>query len=166
MNLVKNFFLMIMLTGVSCLLSAQKKKEKDIWSGTYLVNEINKGVSTTTDTLVVIRIKDADPKEIPAKEKSDLARWSMTSKRDGGKDKIIIKRFLFDIEDDRDAYKEFGWTDLHKDGKMNCMDGGHFFICQTQPDTTVMFGKDESYVTKTGIFGIWLHYGVVELQKK
>ncbi|NML71935.1 phosphate ABC transporter permease [Chryseobacterium sp. RP-3-3] len=163
---MKNFFLITLLIGFSDLLSAQKKQERDIWSGTYLVNEINNKVSTITDTLVMSRIKDASPKEIPAKEESDLARWSMTSKRDGGKDKITVKQFLFDVEDDEDGYKEFGWTDLHKEGKMNCIDGGHFFICQTQPNTTVMFGKDESYFTKTGIFGIWLHYGVVELQKR
>ncbi|MCT2407706.1 phosphate ABC transporter permease [Chryseobacterium antibioticum] len=163
---MKNLFLIALLIGVSDLLSAQKKQEKDIWSGTYLVNEINNKVSTITDTLVMSRIKDANPKEIPAKEESDLARWSMTSKRDGGKDKITVRRFLFDVEGDEDGYKEFGWTDLHKEGKMNCIDGGHFFICQTQRNTTVMFGKDESYFTKTGIFGIWLHYGVVELQKR
>ncbi|KFE98276.1 hypothetical protein [Chryseobacterium luteum] len=166
MDRKKSFFLFIILLGLSDLLSAQKKTEKDIWSGTYMVNEISKGVSRTTDTLEVSRIKDADPRDIPASEESDLARWSMTSKRDGGKDKMTVKRFLFDVENDSDAYQEFGWTDLHKAGKINCIDGGHFFICQTQPNTAVTFGKDETYFTKTGIFGIWLHYGVVELQKK
>ncbi|MGG5208685.1 phosphate ABC transporter permease [Chryseobacterium sp. MIQD13] len=166
MRLVKSIFTFLMLIGLSGLLSAQKNGEKDIWSGTYLVNEINSGVSRVTDTLTVARIKDADPEEIPAKEESDLARWSMTSKRDGGKDEITVKRFLFDPENDVDAYKEFGWTDLHQAGKINCIDGGHFFICQTQPNTTVRFGKDETCFTKTGVFGIWLHYGVVELQKK
>ncbi|WP_223606281.1 phosphate ABC transporter permease [Chryseobacterium sp. OSA05B] len=166
MDLMKKGFIVLMLTGLSGLVSAQKKTEKDIWSGTYMVNEMSNGVSTTTDTLVIARIKDADVKEVPGKEKSDLVRWSMTSKRDGGKDKITVKRFLFDAENDEDAYKEFGWTALHKEGKMNCMDGGHFFICQTPPNTTVAFGKEETYLTKTGIFGIWLHYGVVELQRK
>jgi len=166
MNLKKRLFLI--LIGISSFLSAQKKTEKDIWPGTYFVNETNKEgtQTTTTDTLVIARIPDADPDKIPAKEESDLARWSMTSKRDGGKDKISVKRFLFDVKNNKDAYKEFGWTDLHKKGKINCIDGGHFFICQTLPNTTVTFGKDEKYFTKTGVFGIWLHYGVVELQKK
>ncbi|UWX60648.1 phosphate ABC transporter permease [Chryseobacterium oranimense] len=163
---MKTFFLLLMLTGLSDLLSAQKNTGKDIWSGTYLVNEINNGVSKTTDTLVVTKIKDADPDTIPAKEKSDLARWSMISKKDESKDEITVKRFLFDIKKDKDVYKEFGWTELHKVGKMNCIDGGHFFICQTKPGTKVAFGKEETYFTKTGVFGIWLHYGIVELQKK
>ncbi|MDQ0067689.1 phosphate ABC transporter permease [Chryseobacterium lathyri] len=139
--------------------------EKDIWSGTYLVNELNNGVSGITDTLVVASMKDADPKGIPVKEESDMVRWSLISKRDGDKDKATVRQFSFDGENDRDAYKEFGWTELHKEGKMNCIDGGHFFICQTQPNTSVTFGKDEKYFTKTGVFGIWLHYGIVELQK-
>lgn len=158
--------LFLMLIGVSGLLSAQKKTEKDIWSGTYLVNELNNGVARITDTLVVVRIKDADPNDIPAKEKSDLVRWSLISKKDEGKDKATVKQFLFDPDNGRDAYKEFGWTDLHRAGKMNCIDGGHFFMCQTLPGTSVTFGKDEKYLTKTGVFGIWLHYGIVELQKK
>lgn len=167
MDLMKNVCIFLLLIGLSGLVSAQKKTEKDIWSGTYMVNEKKSdGGLTTTDTLVIARIKDADAKEVSDKEKSDLVRWSMTSKRDGGKDKITVKRFLFDLANDEDAYKEFGLTDMHKEGKINCIDGGHFFICQTPPDTTVAFGKEETYFTKTGFFGIWLHYGVVELQKK
>ncbi|MBB6372410.1 phosphate ABC transporter permease [Chryseobacterium shigense] len=166
MDRTKIFFFFLILIGLSDLCSAQEKTEKDIWSGTYLVNEINNGVSGTVDTLLIARIENADPKKIPAKEESDLIRWSMTSKRDGDKDKIKVKRFLFDVENDYNGYEEFGWTNLHKEGKMNCIDGGHFFICQTQPGTTVTFGKDETYFTKTGVFGIWLHYGVVELKKE
>lgn len=167
MDLIRNGCIFLLLIGLSGLVSAQKKAQKDIWSGTYSVNEKKSdGSFTTTDTLVIARIQDADIKQVPGREKSDLVRWSMTSKRDGGKDKITVKQFLFDPANDRDAYKEFGWTALHKEGKMNCIDGGHFFICQTLPNTTVTFGKEETYVTQTGIFGIWLHYGVVELQKK
>lgn len=61
--------------------------------------------------------------------------------------------------------KKFSWTDLYKAGKMNCIDGGHFFICQTLANSDVKFGQNENYLTNTGIFGIWLHYGVVELKK-
>ena len=50
-------------------------------------------------------------------------------------------------------------------GKMNCIDGGHFFICQSEPETLVKFGKEESYFSKTGIFGIWLHKGLFNLNR-
>lgn len=165
MGHIKSFFLFLMLIGFTCL-SAQKNTQKDTWSGTYALNTVYKGISTTVDTLVISRIEDAKSRENPAKEKSNAVRWSMISKRDGGKDKVNVEQFLFDAENDKDAYKEFGWTDLHKAGKMNCIDGGNFFICQTLPNTTVAFGIEENYLTKTGIFGIWLHYGIVELQKK
>lgn len=147
-------------------MSAQKNTGKDIWSGTYLVNEINNGVSKTTDTLVVAKVKDADPDKIPAKEKSDLARWSMISKKDENKDEITVKRFLFDIKKDKDAYKEFGWTELHKAGKMNCIDGGHFFICQTQPGTQVAFGKEETYLPKPVFLGYGCIMALLNCKKK
>ncbi|MDH6250806.1 hypothetical protein M2347_000533 [Chryseobacterium sp. H1D6B] len=166
MNLMKGFFFILMLVGLSDLLAAQKKTEPDIWSGTYVLNPVNKAGSNNADTLIIAKTKDADPKEVAARYESDLARWTIASKKDGAQEKAVIKRFLFNLEDKEDEYEEFGWTELHKEGKMNCIDGGHFFICQTAANSTVRFSKDETYLTKTGIFGIWLHYGVVELQKK
>lgn len=156
------FFLIILGYNVSY---AQQKAKTDLWTGSYILYPTNGDNATNADTLVIVKTADADPKEIAAKYKSDLARWVLTSKKEGDKDKKIIRRFLFDVENDENSYEEFGWTDLHKIGKMNCIEGGHFFICQTEPNTTVRFNKDETYFTKTGVFGIWLHYGVVELQK-
>ena len=156
----KLFFILIILC---CNVSyAQQKTQNDLWTGSYEVHLINGDQVTKVDTLVIAKTADADPDEIPAKDEFDLARWILTSQI---KETKIVKRFLFDPENDEDAYEEFGWTDLHKSGKMNCIDGGHFFICQTEPNTMVRFNKDETYLSKTGIFGIWLHYGVVELQK-
>jgi len=74
-----------------------------------------------------------------------------------------VRRFLF--KPNNDEYKEFGWTDLHKAGKMNCIDGGHFFICKTEANTTVDLKGDKAFLTKTGVFGIWLHHGLVTLKK-
>jgi hypothetical protein len=156
------FILLITLCEMSY---AQQKKQPDLWTGSYLLHPKNGDTTTNADTLVIVKTADANPKDIPAKYESDLARWALTSKKEGDKEKKIVRRFLFDVENDEDAYKEFGWTDLHKSGKMNCIDGGHFFICQTEPNTTVRFNKEETYLTETGVFGIWLHYGVVELQK-
>jgi hypothetical protein len=159
----KLFFILLITL---CIISyAQQKKEPDLWTGSYLLHPKNGDTTTNADTLVIVKSADANPKDVAARYESDLARWALTSKKEGDKQKKIIRRFLFDVENDEDAYKEFGWTDLHKSGKMNCIDGGHFFICQTEPNTTVRFNKEETYLTKTGVFGIWLHYGVVELQK-
>jgi hypothetical protein len=166
MNLMKGFFFVLMLIGLSGLLAAQKTAESDVWSGIYVLNPVNKDGSNDIDTLVIAKTKDADPKKLAARYESDLARWTIVSKKDKAQEKAVIKRFLFNLEDKEDEYKEFGWTNLHKEGKINCIDGGHFFICQTTANSTVTFSKDETYFTKTGIFGIWLHYGVVELQKK
>lgn len=156
----KLFFFLIILGYHASY--AQQKIQDDLWTGSYEVHLKNGEKVTIVDTLVVVKTADADPNKLAARYESDLARWKLTSNI---KEEKIVRRFLFDPEDDEDAYKEFGWTDLHKSGKMNCIDGGHFFICQTEPNTTVTFNKDETYLTKTGVFGIWLHYGIVELQK-
>lgn len=165
MDVIKKLFLYSLLIGLSNLVSAQKDVKSDIWSGIYVVCSVNKESSEIVDTLIINRTKDADPKKVAARYESDLDRWTIFSKKDGDKEKAVIKRFLFDIKNKEDGYKEFGWTDLHEKGKMNCIDGGHFFICQTEPDTKVSFSKDETYLTKTGIFGIWLDYGIAELEK-
>jgi len=159
----KLFFL---FTVIICNISyAQKKAGDDLWSGSYVLTSKNDGQKADADTLIITKTADADPDKIPAKYKSDLVRWTLTSAKGGDKEQQIVNRFLFDIKNKEDAYAEFGWTDLHKNGKMNCIDGGHFFICQTQPNTEVKFNKEEKIFTKTGIFGIWLHYGLVELEK-
>lgn len=159
----KLFFL---FTIIVCSMSyAQKKTGSDLWSGSYVMISKNEDQHADIDTLIIKKTADADPDKIPAKYTSDLVRWSLSSAKEGDKDQQTVKRFLFDIEHKKDAYAEFGWTNLHKSGKMNCIDGGHFFICQTDPNTEVKFSKEEKFFTKTGIFGIWLHYGLVELKK-
>ncbi|MNY18567.1 hypothetical protein D3C86_1519550 [compost metagenome] len=115
------------------------------------------------DTLIISRSKDLKPEDVPAKLEADLARWTVGSKRDAKKEDILVRRFLQNDEDDE--YKELGWTGLHKAGKMNCIDGGHFFICKTDPNSTVELKGDKPFKTESGIFGIWLHYGLVTLKK-
>ena len=44
-------------------------------------------------------------------------------------------------------------------------DGGHFFICKTDPNSNVELKGDKPFKTKSGVFGIWLHYGLVTLKK-
>lgn len=160
------WFLFFLLIGLSQLCFAQKKTQLDIWSGQYMVLAKNNNDSAKImDTLMINKIQDINPKEITDYYQSDLARWSMTSNKEKNKEQNIVRRFLFDLKENRDEYKEFGWTDLHIAGTINCIDGGHFFICQTLPNTNVKFNNDENYTTNTGVFGIWLHYGVVDLKK-
>lgn len=138
-----------------------QKKDADIWSGSYSVHPNNDAV--VQDTLIISRSKDLKPEDVPSKLEADLARWTVGSKRDAKKEDILVRRFLQNDEDDE--YKEFGWTALHKAGKMNCIDGGHFFICKTDPNSTVELKSDKPFKTESGIFGIWLHYGLVTLKK-
>lgn len=138
-----------------------QKKEVDLWTGRYSVHPNNDEV--VQDTLVISRSKDLKPEDVPSKLEADLARWAVGSKRDAKKEDILIRRFLQNDEDDE--YKEFGWTALHKAGKMNCIDGGHFFICKTDPNSTVELKGDKPFKTESGVFGIWLHYGLVTLKK-
>ncbi|MNK85770.1 hypothetical protein D3C87_1056600 [compost metagenome] len=138
-----------------------QQRESDIWSGSYSVHPNNDAV--VQDTLIISRSKDLKPEDVPAKLEADLARWTVGSKRDAKKEDILVRRFLQNDEDDE--YKELGWTGLHKAGKMNCIDGGHFFICKTDPNSTVELKGDKPFKTESGIFGIWLHYGLVTLKK-
>lgn len=142
-------------------------QEKDIWTGQYSAKPLKNDLAVleNTDTLIIEKTTDANRDAVAGKYESDLLRWTLFSKKEGNHDKIEVRRFLYDLENDENEYDEFGWTDLHANGKMECLDGGHFFICQTQPNTLVKFSKEESFVTKTGIFGIWLHFGLVELEK-
>jgi len=162
---MKKFFLILIVTGLLSSLSAQKNTKIDIWSGSYGIYAIKDSLMKASDTLIIERIADAKADEVAGRYQSDLARWAITSTKEGKKDQAVVRRFLFVPEDKENQYKEFGWTELHRNGKMNCIDGNHFFICQTEPKTKVLFnGKDEFY-TRTGIFGIWLHYGMVDLKK-
>ena len=43
------------------------------------------------------------------------------------------KTILFAPEDNENQYKEFGWTELHRNGKMNCIDGNHFLFVRRNP---------------------------------
>lgn len=138
--------------------------QTDIWSGSYAVFP-DKDSLVAVDTLTIKPTADLKSEDVASRYESDLKRWTITSKREKPDDFEIIRQFLFDVEEDENEYEEFGWTELHKNGKMNCIDGGHFFICQTTPNSTVTFPTNESVLTQTGIFGIWLHYGYVVLQK-
>lgn len=143
--------------------NAQETSKSDIWSGRYAIY-LQDDSEKAVDTLIITKINDADPAHLVSKLKHDLARWEISSARDSKKDSQVVRRFLTN-KDDKNEYQEFGWEKLNENGKMNCIDGGHFFICQSVPETKIQFGKEEIYFSKTGIFGVWLHKGLVNLKK-
>lgn len=157
---MKTTFFIILMVFSNCL-KAQTTKETDLWSGSYAIYPNNDEV--VADTLVIKKVKDLTADQVPAKLEADLGRWEVASTRDSKKEAITIRRFLSNNEDDE--YKEFGWTAMHKAGKMNCIDGSHFFICQTDAKTTVELKGDKPFYTETGIFGVWLHHGLVTIKK-
>lgn len=167
---MKGFYLLCLLI-LSCngmlaqeaFAHSSENNAQDHWSGRYRL-EIKNGDSVIDQLpiyVVIRQIEDIHPEDVTYKYRSDLKRWVIMT--EGTDDEVIIRRFLFDHEEEENGYEEFGWTKLHEDGKMECIDAGHFFICKTTPNTTVNFGDDETAFTESGIFGIRLHLGLFEL---
>ena len=153
------FLLFSILTFFSTNLFSQKNTATDIWSGNYEVFTDKNMV----DQFKIVKSKNLKESDVAAKYEGDLERWIIISQHDSKTDSMAVRRFLFNDEDDE--YKEFGWTELHKSGKMKCLDGGHFFICQTKAKSTIELKGEKPFFTETGIFGVWLHYGLVQLRK-
>ncbi len=142
-----------------------KAQQNDIWSGVYVLksSRLDSIPPQIIDTLTIKKINDAKLDDLPSRLQSDLARWTVHSTKE--KEGIEIRQFLNDPKENFDEYKEFGWTDLHAKGQINCFDAGHFFVCQIESNTIVKFSNEESYKSPTGYFGIMLHYGVFDLEK-
>lgn len=158
MKILRNFFFVIIAIG---FLNKTYSQEVDIWSGNYVVRSSE---SVPMDTMRIQKTSDINKEDVASRYESDLSRWEISSKSDSYEDKVLVRRFLFDLEDDENEYEEFGWTELHLNKEMNCLDAGHFFICRTKPNSEIAIG-DEFFFTETGLFGIRLHYGLFELEK-
>lgn len=159
---MKNFFI-IMFLVFSFGFIANAQKEKDIWSGAYAISYQPKDskVTIAIDTLIIAPSRTLTADEVPSRFESDLKRWSIRSINNLNEEKKI-RRFLFDSENNE--YEQFGWTDLHKQNKIECIDAGHFFICYSSLKGEIKIGN-ESIFTETGIFGIRLHFGLFHLKK-
>jgi len=148
------------------LVIGQDKEDltKDIWSGRYRVAPVIKDSlkKYAPQYFIIERSKDANPEDLAVRYQYDLMRWTIKLESQPDGDKREVKRFLF--HEDDNAYEEFNWTQMHKEDKMHCIDGGNFFICQTTSNSTITFG-DEEFYTDSGIFGIRLHYGAFQLYK-
>lgn len=156
---MKNIFLFIIFC--LCSLTVFSQNKEDIWSGTYVLKMHNDS-NTIIDTLVIEPASTLNKDDVAGKYEADLKRWTIYSKKDTKKDKQPIRRFLFNEENNE--YEEFGWTTLHKNSSMDCIDGGHFFICQSNQKGSLKIGN-ETFELTTNLFGIWLHYGLYNLEK-
>lgn len=151
--------LVLFLIGLTDSVDAQ---EPDMWSGNFIVKS---SASIPVDTIIIQKITDANKEGVASEVESGLQGWMLSSKQDNYEDKIIARPFLFDEQNDKNEYEQFGWTELYLKGEMSCIDAGHLFICQTKQNSQVQLGDDASFFTKTGIFGIRLHYGLFELER-
>jgi hypothetical protein len=159
---MKALFPVALVFACSSLLPAQTAPEKDIWSGQYEVFA-DTDATKSLGNLSISKSKTLKAEDVPSRLEADLERWTVSSAQDGKTDSTDARRFLYNEEDDE--YKEFGWTEKHKAGQIKCLDGGHFFLCQTDANTTVEMKGEKPLFTKTGFFGVWLHYGLVTIKK-
>ena len=140
------------------------EEQKDIWSGTYnLKSYVEEQQDTINSQIYIIKkASEAKTENLASKYETDLLRWHMLNQNNLEQEVVLLRRFL--INDQYDEYEEFGWTELYQSGEIKCLDGGHFFICKTSEGDKVNIGK-ENFISRTGIFGIMLHYGLFELDK-
>ena len=156
-------FLTGLLWGLSLVpfgasLAAQ---DDDRWSGLYRLEWVGAEGRPGAD-MRIERAPDADPAKLVERFQSDLTRWTM-SQADVPRERTTLRRFL------PTEYKGWGWDDLAKDVRIECLDASRLFVCRTAPGTTIFFGPDrpnrETLVARTGVFGVILHAGAFELKK-
>ncbi|MDO9439249.1 MAG: hypothetical protein Q7T73_00010 [Beijerinckiaceae bacterium] len=135
-------------------------QQDDIWSGLYRLEWL--GGARSVEDVRIERAPDADPATLVEKYQDDLTRWAM-SQDAAPRERTTLRRFL------PSEYKGWGWDDLPKDVRIECLDASRMFVCRTAPGTTISFGPDrpnrETLLAKTGVFGVVLHAGAFELKK-
>lgn len=141
-----------------------KNQGNDIWSGHYLLKPYGDSKLDDFDAkkIIIQKASDAAPEDLPSKYKTNAERWLIID-AENQNEQTEARTFLFNEEDDE--YTEFGWSELHKKGCMECIYADHFFLCQTQPNSKIRFSDEGSFESKTGIFGVMLHYELFEMEK-
>ncbi|MBJ2174430.1 phosphate ABC transporter permease [Aureibaculum sp. A20] len=159
------FILLTLLTFTCNVMFSQNTELEDLWSGKYRMEPLGKPLKEKDPKqyYTIKKIKDKNEDDVAGRYEADLERWAITQDVDISKDEEELRRFLFNEEDNE--YEQFNWSELHKKGKMKCIDGGNLFICKTTPKTTVSI-DDESFYSNSGIFAVVLHYGVFEFYKE
>jgi len=154
---MKNLLLILGLIGAPCSASEQDSSKTDLWSGTYALRFVAEDGSTPVENSLGIIIIE--------RSKSDPGYWISFAEK-STTDGATIEELSFGLDGEEDDYEEFGWTELHRDGKMNCIsiEKRHAFIFQTQPNTTVRL-REGSFFSRTGIFGVQVHAGLFEFER-
>lgn len=144
---------------------AQSKKDFSAWQGSYILTKTIKGNDQPViiDTIIIAKAPDANKDKLAFKQGLDTRRLYIISQKSS--DTVLGKPFLYRPDEGYNEYEEFGWTKMYLQDKLAAIDGGHFFICSTVPGTTIPLGGKEKFYTKTGMFMVMLHYGVIELNK-
>lgn len=137
-------------------------QQYDIWSGDYAVKSAD---LTPVDTFRISKIADVAPENVASRLGTAVNRWNIMSKSDGYKETIEARNFVYIAEEKEDEYQQFGWTKLYLQGKIKCIDAGHLFLCQTNPNTKINVKKEKPFFTESGIFGVRLNYGLIKLEK-
>ena len=153
--------------GLATLVPGAWAAVEEPWSGVYRLEWVKGSAAVersgaASQTLVVAKAADADPANLVERYRADLSRWTLREAA-GVEQGPPLRRFV-----ERD-YEGLGWNALHTAGGIECLDGGHLFVCRTQPGAAVSFGAEgpgrETLVAQTGVFGIVLHAGAFELKK-
>lgn len=166
MQKLKSLIISITFLFVNISMYSQDKivEQKEDWSGKYQIKPYTekKIENSNSQSYIIQKAPNVNPKNIAEKYKIDLFRWYMVKQNDSEKDSVLLRRFL--INEEYNEYEQFGWTKLYKTGKMSCLDGGNIFICKTTVGSKIKI-EEEEFISKTGIFGIMLHKGLFELYK-
>ena len=160
------------ILGLLCALSfgplgaVAAAPQQDPWSGAYRLEWL-KGTRAAEkgaegSDVILARAPDADPEKLAEKYRPDPARWTM-AQTDNARERTTLRRFL------ATEYKGMGWAGLHGDGRIECLDAGHMFVCRTTPGATITVGPEgpnrETLSAQTGVFGVVLHAGAFQLKK-
>ena len=162
---IKLILISIIFLFIYNIVSCQEDEKTKIgWSGRYKIESYgnNKIDSLNIQYGIIEKTSNAKVEDIVSKYETDLVRWNMITQTSSQNDSILLRRFL--INEEYNEYEEFGWTELYNTGKMECLDGGHFFLCNTTVGSKVNIGEEE-FIATTGIFGIVLHKGLFEFTK-
>ena len=155
-------FLAGLLCGLALFASGDSlaAQDGDVWNGLYRLEWVVDGRPGIE--MRIERARDADPAKLVEKYRSDLARWTI-SQPAAPREAATLRRFV------ASEYEGWGWGDLRKDLRIECLDASRMFLCRTAPGTTIFFGPDgpnrETLLAKTGVFGVVLHAGAFELKK-